>query len=179
MKITLKKISFYSLVSMLTCFMVGLFFIKGVLTWRNSSFVCDTNFIAQREDTKLSVVMSYYMKKDHGYTIIKGTLFHDGKEYNISRKNIFTFHTSQNLVYATSISVDKTPADNVTPAVLRGIIPDFYFINNKEIQFSIYYQGWDGYIFSTGYVPSFYCKRYDYKSGVFFDFMNVLDRIHL
>lgn len=173
-KTSVKRFVCYSTSIAIIFFIIGLTLVTSIQFWKNDNFVCDANLIVQKKSTKLSVVMSYYMNGERGYTIIKGFLNKDGDTFNISRKNTFNFRTSQNLVYAISTSVDKTPADNAPSELLKDIIPEFYFVNDKKIEFSIYHQGEGGYIFSTGFVPSFYCKRYDYKASIFYEFMNVI-----
>lgn len=154
-----KKIIGKAAVLFVFSFAIGFILIKGMHHWRDNNFICDTKFIVKKSDYKLSIIMSYYIKQNREHVIFKGTMDYKGEKFNVSRKNTFVFSKSQNLLYATSTSADKTPADNVSSNLLMGVIPDFYIQKNKKIEFKIYRQGWNGYIFSTGYVPSFYCKR--------------------
>lgn len=143
--------------------MIGSFLIRGFKSWRDMNFICDANLNVHQKDMNLTVIISYYINNNSGYTMIKGKLNKNGHIYYVSRKNTFKFHKNQNLIFAESISVDKSPGDNAESADLERILPPFYIIKNKKFEFSIYHQGWNGYIFSTGYVPSFYCNRYNYK----------------
>lgn len=132
---------------------------QSIVNWRENHFTCDTNFIVKKDNSTLSIVVTYFFDKDHGMSVLKGNLNADNKNYSVSRINYFTFKKKRNLIYAKSTLATDTPASNAPLEELKKILPLFYLKKNIQMEFGIYSQDWNGYFFTTGYVPSFYCNR--------------------
>lgn len=138
---------------------VGGFLSSVFFEWRESNLVCDTNLVVDRENKSLSVAISYFIKGASGIAVLKGNLKTQNKDYSVSRRSYFTLKKEQGLVHVKSTLSTTTPADSAPLSELEKLLPQFYLKSDKNMDFKIYYQGFNGYIFSTGYVPSFYCKR--------------------
>lgn len=148
-----------SILFLLLAIVLGKFLTLAITHWRDNHFECDATLVVKKENSTLSVVITYFMNKDHGISVLKGELVKDGQIYSVSRKSHFLFEKSQNLTYVKSTLAVDTPGDNAPLEELKKLLPLFYLQSNIQMEFGIYAQGWNGYIFTTGYVPSFYCRR--------------------
>lgn len=157
---------FIAAVFFVLCIFLGTTFTSIIFKWREEHFVCDTNLVVEKEDKSLSVAISYFINGSSGIAVLKGNLKVNDKGYSISRRSYFTLEKEQGLIHVKSTLAAATPADNAPLSELDKVLPQFYLKKDKKMDFSIYYQGWGGYIFSTGYVPSFYCKRVSKVSSV-------------
>ncbi|MBJ2116417.1 MULTISPECIES: hypothetical protein [Proteus] len=129
-------------------------------SWRKNNFSCDANVVMVNQDYRLTMAITYFIESEHGIAVLKGELAKGENSYHLSRKTYFNTNNFQNLTNLTSTLSIKTPADNVPNTELQKILPPFYLDKDKKLDFRIYPQGWRGYVFSTGYVPAFYCTRY-------------------
>lgn len=132
---------------------------QEIINWRDDHFTCDAKLIVKKENSTLSIVATYFFDKDHGMSVLKGSLDTNDKTYSVSRTNYFTFERKQNLIYAKSTLAIGTPASNAPLEELKKILPLFYLQKNIQMEFGVYAQNWNSYFFTTGYVPSFYCSR--------------------
>lgn len=155
---TYAKIIFIALLLILAG-MLGKFVMLAITDWRDSHFECNAKLVVKKQNSVLSVVITYFMDKDHGIAVLKGELTKDDQMYSVSRKSHFLFDKTQNLTHVKSTLAIDTPADNAPLKELKELLPLFYLQSNIQMEFGIYPQGWNGYIFTTGYVPSFYCRR--------------------
>ena len=143
----------------ITFIMLGKWLFTGVGYWRDAHFSCDTTLIVKKEDSEISLVMTYFLNGDNGFVVIKGQLEKEKRQYNVSRKTYFSMHKTGHLLHVKSTLTVKTPADDALMPDLKDILPVFYLEKDIRMEIAVDRQGWNGYLFSTGYVPSFYCKR--------------------
>ncbi|WP_261289093.1 hypothetical protein [Serratia fonticola] len=139
--------------------MLGMWLLTGIGYWRDTHFSCDTMLIVKKKDDAVSLAMTYFLNGDNGFVVIKGKLDKEKSQYNVSRKTYFIVRKTGELLHVKSILTVKTPADNALMPDLKDILPVFYLEKDIKMEITVEPQGWNGYLFSTGYVPSFYCRR--------------------
>ena len=115
--------------------------------------------ILSEKDT-LSLSISYILDGNKGLVIMQGRLDDEKKRYNVSRKSYFSIKRNRNIIQAQSYLSIQDITDNSPTEKLQKLLPPFYLSKDITMEFYMYHQGWNGYIFSTGYVPVFYCKRH-------------------
>ncbi|MFI8416172.1 hypothetical protein ACQKDS_06895 [Serratia sp. NPDC078593] len=120
---------------------------------------CDAMLVVSKDDAELSLALNYTLRGDSGIATLKGTLKKGSQITNISRKNYFAFSQEKNFYHLTSLSTVVSPADNSDTQELMRYLPRFYLQKGLKFDFIIKPVAKEGYIFSTGYVPSFYCTR--------------------
>ncbi|MCR1577044.1 MAG: hypothetical protein NQ108_21905 [Klebsiella aerogenes] len=138
----------------------GKLIMSGINKYRETHFSCDANVVVLNKNNKLTMITTYFFEGDHGFVIIKGNLNHDDKTYNVSRKALFSIEKLQTVLSLNSTHVDISPGDNAPSELIEQILPSFFYKTNKTFEYSIYPRGWDGLVFSTGYIPLFYCHRF-------------------
>lgn len=131
----------------------------GVVAHRDAYFSCDAKVVVVNGVSNLSLATSYFFEGDKGLVVFKGRMQQGEKIYNLSRKVLFNINSLQNISTLTSTQVDTSPADNTPEELLQLMLPAFFYHPKNNMEYTIYHQGWNGYIFSTGYVPLFYCRR--------------------
>jgi hypothetical protein len=140
--------------------MLGKWLLTGVGYWRDAHFSCDTKLIIKKKDDTVSLVMTYFLNGDNGFVVIKGQLERENRQYNVSRQTYFTMRKTGDLLHVKSTLTIKTPAgDDALTSDLKNILPAFYLEKDMILEITVDQQGWNGYLFSTGYIPSFYCRR--------------------
>lgn len=127
--------------------------------YRHTHFNCDAILQVYKDDVVLSLAFSYQFQGDNGIAIMKGTLKQGAKVTNVSRKNHFTFDYENGFYHLKSTSAIVSPADNSDTEEVARYLPRFYLQQGMIFDFSVYPIGRKGFVFSTGYVPSFYCAR--------------------
>jgi hypothetical protein len=78
---------------------------------------------------------------------------------SVSRKSYFNFNQKSGVYHLNSISTVTTPADNSNTKDIARYLPLFYLQPELKFDFTAYPVSKEGFIFSTGQVPSFYCAR--------------------
>ncbi|CAI1011029.1 hypothetical protein [Serratia fonticola] len=126
---------------------------------QHTHFNCDAILQVYKDDVVLSLAFNYQFQGDSGIAILKGTLKQGAKITNVSRKNHFTFDYENGFYHLKSTSVIVSPADNSDTEEVAHYLPRFYLQPGMIFDFSVYPIGSKGVVFSTGYVPSFYCAR--------------------
>lgn len=127
--------------------------------WSKSHFTCDANFVVVKDQKTLSVMISYNVSGANGVASIKGNLQIDKDIYNLSRTSHFSLKRVDDLYIAYSNLLSVLPVDNTPPSLLQDMLPHFYFLKNQELSFYLIPEGHHGFIFTNGYVPSFFCEK--------------------
>ncbi|NBJ37181.1 hypothetical protein GE191_26390 [Serratia fonticola] len=127
--------------------------------YQQTHFNCDAMLRVHKDNAELALVIHFTFQGNNGIAFLKGTLKQDEEITNISRKNYFNFNKKDELYHLKSISTVTSPADNSSAEEVARYLPRFYLQQGLKFDFSLYPAGWAGNIFSTGYVPSFYCSR--------------------
>lgn len=127
--------------------------------YRHTHFSCDAILQVHKDDVILSLAFSYTFQGDNGIAIVEGTLKQGTKVTNVSRKNHFTFDYENGFYHLKSTSAIVSPADNSDTEEVAHYLPRFYLQQGMIFDFSGYPIGRKGVVFSTGYVPSFFCAR--------------------
>lgn len=105
------------------------------------------------------MMWSYTFQGDNDIAILKGTLKQGAKATHVSRKNDFTFMHENGFYHLKSTSAIISPADNSDTEEVARYLPRFYLHQGMIFDFEAYPIGREGFVFSTGYVPSFFCAR--------------------
>lgn len=126
---------------------------------RHTHFSCDAILQVHKEDVELSLALNYSFQGDNGIAVLKGTLKQGTKVTNVSRKNYFTFMYENGFYHLKSTSAIISPADNSDTEEVARYLPRFYLQQGMIFDFEAYPIGREGFVFSTGYVPSFFCAR--------------------
>ncbi len=155
--------SFILLIACVVSFSLSFYAIRQINSyiehWNRSYLNCDTKFVIVDGENVLSIAMSYFFSGNEGLLVYKGRFTFRDKSYNVSRNIAFKVLKWKDLIRVESTSTGKTPVDNTPDNILDEILPSFYVRNNATMEFRIYSIAQDGYVFSTGYVPSFYCLK--------------------
>jgi hypothetical protein len=122
-------------------------------------FSCDTVMVVRKDNAELALAMNYIFRNDNGIVVLKGTLKQGNKITDVSRKNYFAFTHEKGLYHLKSSLTVTSPADNTKTEELANYLPKFYLQEGLQTDFIVHHIDSTGYVFSTGYVPSFYCKR--------------------
>lgn len=122
-------------------------------------FSCDTVMVVRKSNVELALAINYLFRNDNGIVVLKGTLKQGDKVTNVSRKNYFTFTHERGLYHLKSSLTVTSPADDSQTEAVANVLPKFYLQKGLQTDFMIYRVDNTGYVFSTGYVPSFYCQR--------------------
>jgi hypothetical protein len=139
-------------------FFAGRYLSNAFIDWRQSNLACDAAFVVHGKKQRLSLMLRYVISGRQGIVTMKGQLEKDGEMTSVSRKSYFKIQRSHNRILATARRSLIMPGDRASEQALAQLLPAFYLRNDLKIEFSIYPQRPGGYIFSTGYVPSFYCQ---------------------
>lgn len=122
-------------------------------------FNCEANLIVHAKDARLDMSLAFYLQGDSGMAILKGTITKDNRVTSISRKNYFKINRNSagylNLVTTQAIS---SPSDEALTTDINHYPPDFYSMKDASMDYFVHKQG-DAFVFSTGYLPSFYCVK--------------------
>ncbi|AKG69056.1 hypothetical protein [Serratia fonticola] len=122
-------------------------------------FNCEANLIVHAKDARLDMSLAFYLQGDSGMAILKGTITKDNRVTSISRKNYFKINRNSagylNLVTTQAIS---SPSDEALTTDINHYLPDFYSMKDASMDYFVHKQG-DAFVFSTGYLPSFYCVK--------------------
>ena len=127
--------------------------------YQQTHFSCEAILLAHKDDAELALVINFIFQGNNGITILKGTLKQGNKTTSVSRKTYFNFKQTKGLYHLKSISTVTTPADNSHTDDIARYLPRFYLEPGLKFDFTADLIAKEGYIFSTGHVPSFYCAR--------------------
>lgn len=153
----------YQLITVFIIAMLALaaFFTKPMIyqynIWKISHLTCDTHLSVIRDNARLSLMIKYYLDGKRGVVNYQGVLEDGERTYNVSRAVYLSVSEYKNMVTVKSKEITVSPADNTPLQKLQGMFPAAYLEKNKNLKFEVYPQASEGYIFSTGYIPSFYC----------------------
>lgn len=122
-------------------------------------FNCEANLIVHAKDARLNMSLAFYLQGDSGMAILKGTMTKNNRITRISRKNYFKINRNSagylNLVTTQAIS---SPSDEALTTDINHYLPGFYSMKDASMDYFVHKQG-DAFVFSTGYMPSFYCVK--------------------
>lgn len=149
------------LIAIPVSFFLGKLVVLPYKDWSDVHFNCDANFAVIKKDKRLSIIISYNFTGDYGIATMKGILKENDNSYSVSRKSYFSIKRTSNLYSLYSKEISISPADNTPEEQLLDMLPQFYIQSQKRLDFSIYPDGDNGLIFTTGYIPSFLCKKTD------------------
>jgi hypothetical protein len=127
--------------------------------YQQTHFSCDTMLVVHKDNAELALVINFIFQGNNGIAFLKGSLKQGDKVTSLSRKNYFSFKHKKELYHLKSVSTVTSPADNSNTEEIAHYLPRFYLQQGLKFDFSVYPAGREGYVFSTGYVPSFYCSR--------------------
>lgn len=132
---------------------------SGFIYWRNTHYVCYSSLLVDSHQSQAALMLAFVIKGDVGTVMLKGNVRGNGQTYSVSRTEDFSITRSENWYQVRSIKLDKSPADNVPTELITHLLPEFYNHTNSLFEFTVTPQGWNGFIYSTGVIPSFYCRR--------------------
>ncbi|HHQ6539538.1 TPA: hypothetical protein ACSTJY_004968 [Serratia fonticola] len=127
--------------------------------YQQTHFNCEAMLLVHKDDVELALMVNFIFQGNHGIASLKGTLKQGDKTTSVSRKNYFDFNQMKQVYHLKSISAVTTPADNSDSKDLARYLPLFYLEPGLKFDFTAYPASKEGYVFSTGQVPSFYCAR--------------------
>lgn len=127
--------------------------------YQQTHFSCEAMLAVKKDDAELALVININFQGNNGNAILKGSLQQGDKTTSVSRKSYFKLNQSGGLYHLTSISAVTTPADNSHTEAIARYLPLFYLQPGLKFYFTVYPVSNEGYVFSTGQVPSFYCAR--------------------
>ncbi|MFV8987796.1 hypothetical protein [Serratia fonticola] len=127
--------------------------------YQQTHFNCEAMLLVHKDDVELALMVNFIFQGNHGIASLKGTLKQGDKTTSVSRKNYFDFNQMKQVYHLKSISAVSTPADNSNTTDLARYLPLFYLEPGLKFDFTAYPASKEGYVFSTGQVPSFYCAH--------------------
>jgi hypothetical protein len=127
--------------------------------YQHTHFSCEAMLLIDKDDAELALAFNFTFQGNDGIATLKGTLRQGDKTTSVSRKSYFTFNQRGGLYHLKSISAVTTPADNSNTEDIARYLPLFYLQPGLKFDFNVYPASKEGYVFSTGQVPSFYCAR--------------------
>lgn len=127
--------------------------------YQQTHFSCDTMLVVHHEEAELALAIGFIFRGNNGIVSLKGTLHQGSRVTNVSRKSYFTFNQSKGFYQLNSILAVTTPADNSKAKDIAHYLPPFYLQKGLKFEFMVYPVDKQGFVFSTGYVPSFYCSQ--------------------
>ncbi|MGF6192846.1 hypothetical protein [Serratia sp. 2723] len=127
--------------------------------YQQTHYSCEAMLLVHKDDVELALAVNFIFQGNKGIATLKGTLKQGNKTTSISRKNYFNFNNIKHIYHLKSISAVTTPADNSNTEDIARYLPLFYLQQGLKFDFSAYPASKEGYVFSTGQVPSFYCAR--------------------
>jgi hypothetical protein len=127
--------------------------------YQQTHFRCEAMLLINKDDAELALAINYIFQGNNGIATLKGSLQQGDKTTSVSRKSYFKLNQSGGLYHLKSISTVTTPADNSNTEDIARYLPLFYLEPGLKFDFTAYPASKEGYVFSTGQVPSFYCAR--------------------
>lgn len=127
--------------------------------YQQTHFSCEAMLLVHKDDAELALMVNFIFQGNNGIVSLKGTLKEGDKTTSVSRRNYFDFSQIKTVYHLKSISAVTTPADNSDTKALARYLPLFYLEPGLKFDFTAYPTSKEGYVFSTGQVPSFYCAR--------------------
>lgn len=121
---------------------------------------CHSNVRIFSHDSEMKLLFSYSMKNGSGAANIAGTIFKDEKKLGtISRTVTFMYTENNNVFTMRSIDVAHSSLDTFDNRFLSQYLPRFYLYKDVSLIITVTPQTRNGWVFSTGKVPSFYCEK--------------------
>lgn len=128
--------------------------------WQSSSVACLSNLRIVKNESELKLLISYSLQDSSGLVTLSGTFFEQDKAIGTINRSATFRYTKNNDVYTLhSIDVARSGSDNIDKTVLSQFLPGFYLKENALMIMTITPQKKNGWIFSMGKVPSFYCEK--------------------
>lgn len=155
----IQRIGVWTLISLLMLMLaMGVYHLYA--QYQRTHFRCDAILIVRKGDADLSLALHYVFQGKKGFATMKGTLRQGEKVTNVSRKYYFASQNKGSLFHIESLLAMASPADNSNTEELARYLPRAYLQKQQKFDFVAYPAGKEGYVLSTGYVPSFYCVPY-------------------
>lgn len=119
---------------------------------------CNARFMTQLHDEKASMIMRFIFNENTGVVILDGDgVIANGQVMTLDRKIKFSYIKNNNSYYLTNQDISIKGDDNVTNEFLRHNLPDFFSRRSATINYGIYNQGHNNYVFAMRKIPSFIC----------------------
>ncbi|MGL5384876.1 MAG: hypothetical protein ACRDCA_03200 [Serratia sp. (in: enterobacteria)] len=122
----------------------------------NNDFSCEADLIVNKDNSQLTLNISYTFNDTKGFVEANGELFENGHlKLKINREFPFTYIKNQNqYILISQQSIDYAEVIKV----LRPVIPDFYLFRDRSYKLEIIKQPSGDYLFVTDQLPIFLCK---------------------
>lgn len=131
----------------------------GYNSYHRDYYTCESDLIIHAQDARIEASVTYYFQGKKGVSLLKGAIIKGEKVTTISRKNHFRINKNdKGYLHLVTTQTLTAPSDEAAVQDLQRYLPDFYFTKNASRDFVIHKQG-DGLVFSTGYMPAFYCVK--------------------
>lgn len=129
-------------------------------SWYSPPIECHSNVRIFNGSGEMKVLFSYSLKDGSGVANIAGTFFDKDKMLGtISRTTTFTYTKNNNIFTMHSTNVAHAGLDKFDNDFLNQYLPRFYLYKDVPLIITVTPQTQNGWIFSTGKVPSFYCEK--------------------
>ncbi|MFV8867054.1 hypothetical protein [Serratia fonticola] len=131
----------------------------GSKYYQGRYFNCESDLVIHAKDARLEMSLAYYLQGDSGMALLKGTIIKGDKIASVSRKNYFKINRNNaGYLHLVTTQAISSPSDESLTTDLNLYLPNFYSMKDASMDYFIHKQG-EAYVFSTGYMPSFYCVK--------------------
>lgn len=109
----------------------------------------------------LELDFMYKLKEKKGIVAVSGTLFRNEAAFGTVRRDVsYTWTENRDTYLFTSAEITKrTPDETLPESLISEVLADFYAYPGKHIHYSILDLGKNGFLFTVGRRPVFYCSR--------------------
>jgi len=131
-------------------------------TYQQRHFSCTTYFQSKQRKENLSVgaIFRFIFIGNKGIVTFSGEVIDSsGIHHALNRQMLFTFSKLGNVYLLVSQRRISQSNDEANDDLMRKVIPPFYFLENKTIQYTIERQKNGDYIITNGKTQISYCRQ--------------------
>lgn len=124
---------------------------------------CSASIIVFHKNTQANLTLDFMYNKDaqRGVISVSGGYMDENKPTGTIRRDVYyTWTENQRSYHFTSTAINKVESiETSADEIIATVLPDFYVYPNKQISYSIRPQGKNGFLFTIGKRPLFFCAH--------------------
>ncbi|MCZ3382412.1 MULTISPECIES: hypothetical protein [Kosakonia] len=158
-----KKAIFFLSLFFISVGIVAGFFYYSLLIKNRSAESCSASMIVFHKETQANITFDFMYNKEkrNGIVSVSGSYLENSHPEGTIRRDIsFTWTENHGTYNFLSSGINKIDSLETLPdKVIATVLPGFYVYPDKSITYSIHPQGSQGFLFTIGKRPLFFCSR--------------------
>ncbi len=157
-----KKTTIFSFLFLITGAIVS-FLYYLVTTSLNNANTCSASVIVFHNKVQANFTLDFMYNKDakRGVVSVSGGYLENNKPTGTIRRDVYySWTANQHAYHLTSTAITKVGnIETTADEIIATMLPDFFVYPDKQISYSILPQGKNGFLFTIGKRPLFFCAR--------------------